>query len=73
MSNANEGPPTVREVRAALALVEQALNALLTVVISAPRALSELIGNGGLVASCASARRDIRTAITRLAEQEGEQ
>jgi hypothetical protein len=32
----NEPPPTVRELRASLALAEQALNALLTVVIVAP-------------------------------------
>ena len=73
MPDRTEGPPTVREIRAALGLAEQALSALLTVVIVAPRALSELIGNGGLVASCAEARRDIRIAVSRLAQEEGEQ
>jgi hypothetical protein len=56
-------------VRAALALAESALSALLALVITAPASLAELVGNGSLVASLAGARRDIRLAITRLAEQ----
>jgi hypothetical protein len=64
-----EPPPTVREVRAALALADSALSALLTLVITAPASLAELVGNGTLVASCAEARRDCRSAITRLAEE----
>jgi hypothetical protein len=64
MPDRTERPPTVREVRAALALAEQALSLLLTVVITASASLAELVGNGTLVASCAEARRDVRNAIT---------
>jgi hypothetical protein len=51
-----------------LALTEQSLSHLLALVITAPPSLAELVGNGTLVASCAEARRDVRTAITRLGE-----
>jgi hypothetical protein len=57
-------------LRAALGLAEQALSALLALVITSPPSLAELVGNGGLVASCAEARRDIRSASTRLAEDD---
>jgi hypothetical protein len=68
MPDATDTPPTVREVRAALSLAEQALSALLTLFIRASPSLSELVGNGTLVASCAEGRRDVRIAITRLAD-----
>jgi hypothetical protein len=70
MPTSPDQPPTVREVRAGLALAETSLSALLTLVITAPSSLAALVGNGGLVASCAEARRDVRVALTRLAEED---
>jgi hypothetical protein len=64
-----EPPPTVRDLRAACALAEQAVSHLLALVITAPPSLAESVGDGVLVASLAEARRDIRTAMSRLADE----
>jgi hypothetical protein len=66
MADATERPPTVEEIVDALHTAEQALGVLLAAVITAPRALAELVGDGQLVASCAEARHDIRVAISRI-------
>ena len=70
MPDRTEGPPTVRDLRAACALTDQSLSHLLTLVITSPPSLAELVGDGALVASCAEARRDVRVAMTRLADED---
>jgi hypothetical protein len=66
MADATDRPPTVDEITDALHTAEHALGVLLAAVITAPRALAELVGDGQLVASCAEARHDVRVALARI-------
>jgi hypothetical protein len=70
MVDANDRPPTADEVVGELHSAEQRLTKLLELLVTMPRTFAELVDQGGLIAHCAEARRDIRTALARLTDDE---
>ena len=67
MADAND-PPSLEELQGQLQSTELALTSLLELLVTAPNALAVMIDQGALIAHTAEARRDVRTAMQRLAD-----
>jgi hypothetical protein len=66
----SDRPPTADELVGELYGADQPQSRLLELLVTMPPVLAELVDHGGLIAHAAETRRDIRTALERLTDDD---